>query len=158
MIAHGYVPNNFGTSIIVPLVKDGCGDVSKLANYRAISLSPVFAKLFEACLSGKFGVYLRSHNLQFGFEKHLSCSSAVYVAQQVIQYYVRRGSTVYLAALDARKAFDRINNTIIINKLQSRNAPMCFIQIIANWYGKLNATVRWNGVFSRYFDVFCIVK
>jgi len=58
MIAHGYVPNYFGTSIIVPLVKDRCGDVSKLANYRAISLSPVFAKLLEACLSGKFGVLL----------------------------------------------------------------------------------------------------
>ena len=108
MIAHGYVPNNFGTSIVVPLVKDRCGDVSKLANYRAVSLSPVFAKLFEACLSGKFGVYLQSRDLQFGFKKHSSCSSAVCVAQQVIQYYAKRGSTVYLAALDASKAFDRL--------------------------------------------------
>ena len=79
MIAHGYMRNNFGTSIIVPLVKDRCGNVSKPANYRAISLSPVFAKLFEACLSGKFGVYLQSRDLQFGFKKHSSCSSAVYV-------------------------------------------------------------------------------
>ena len=77
----------------------------------------------------------------------------------MIQYYTKRGSTVYLAALDASKAFDRINHTIIINKLQSRYTPMCFIQIIANWYGKLSATVRWNGVFSRYFDgFFCGVR
>jgi len=42
--------------------------------------------------------------------------SAVYVVQQVIQYYAKRGSTVYIAALDASKAFDRINHTIIIHK------------------------------------------
>ena len=158
MIVHGYVPNNFGTSIIVPLVKDRCGDVSKLANYRAISLSPVFAKLFEACMSSKFGVYLHSRDLQFGFKKHSSCTSAVYVAQQVIQYYAKRGSTVYIAALDASKAFDRINHNTLVNKLRSRDSPMCFIQIIVNWYSKLSATVRWNGVLSRYFNVYCGVR
>jgi len=29
---------------------------------------------------------------------------------------------------------------------------------LLTWYGKLSATVRWNGVFSRYFDVFCGVR
>ena len=32
MIIHGYVPNRFGHAIIVPLIKDRCGDVSKLTN------------------------------------------------------------------------------------------------------------------------------
>ena len=155
MIVHGYVPNKFGTSIIVPLVKDRCGDISKLANYRAISLSPVFAKLFEACVSNKFDAYLQSHDLQFGFKKHSSCTSAVYVVQQVMQYYANRGSTMYISALDANKAFDRINHTSLVNKLRSGNAPHCFIQIIINWYCKLTATVRWNGVLSRCFNVYC---
>jgi len=35
---HGYVPNSFGLSVIVPLVKDRCGDISKLTNYKAISI------------------------------------------------------------------------------------------------------------------------
>jgi len=51
IILHSYVPDSFGFSITVPPVKDRCGDISKLANYRAISLSPVPAKLFESCLS-----------------------------------------------------------------------------------------------------------
>jgi len=41
LILHSYVPNTFGHAIIVPLVKDRNGDVSKLSNYRGISLSPI---------------------------------------------------------------------------------------------------------------------
>jgi hypothetical protein len=54
MIIHGYAPNKFGYAIIVPLIKDRCGDVCKLTNCRGISLSPIIIKLFETCLSINF--------------------------------------------------------------------------------------------------------
>ena len=31
----------------------------------------------------------------------------------------------------------------------------CFIQIMVNWYSKLTATVRRNGVLSSFFNVYC---
>jgi len=158
MIIHGYVPNRFGHGIIVPLIKDRSGDISKLSNYRGISISPVISKLFEACLSIKFSKYLSSHNLQFGFKKNSSCASAVFVVQQTVEYYIERGSCVYLSALDASKAFDRVDHNTLFKKLAARDAPQCFINIIRNWYNKLNAVVRWNGVLSYSFHVYCGVR
>ena len=152
------MPDSFGFSIIVPLVKDRCGDISKLANYRAISLSPLLAKLFESCLSNKFSAFMHTSDLQVGFKKHSGCANAIYIVQQLVQYYTKRGSTVYMSALDASKAFDRINHKTLIDKLISRNAPMCFIQIVVNWYSKLGAAVRWNGVLSSFFNVYCGVR
>jgi len=158
MIIHGYVPNKFGHSIIVPLIKDRCGDLSKMSNYRGISLSPVISKLFEVCLSSKFSDYLLTHNLQFGFKKNSSCASAVYVVQQSVDYFTSRGSNVYLSALDASKAFDRVNFNILFKKLVSRDTPQCLLNIVKNWYYKLSAVVRWNGVLSYKFRVRCGVR
>jgi len=42
---HGYVSEKFGHSVVISLIKDECGDVSQLANYRGISLSPSVQEL-----------------------------------------------------------------------------------------------------------------
>ena len=87
VLKHGYVPSAFGTGLIVPLVKDRSGPIDKLSNYRGITLSPVISKLFEVCLSERFSPFLFSHRLQFGFNRGSGGSSAIFVVQQVIQYF-----------------------------------------------------------------------
>lgn len=121
-------------------------------------MSSVISKVFERCLVDKFGNYLCSHNLQFGFKKHSGCANALYTVQQVVNYYNERGSTIYMAALDASKAFDRINHSTLINKLVSRNMPQCVTDVIVNWYSKLHAAVRWNGILSHEFNLHCGVR
>jgi len=85
MICHGYVPSQFAISVVVLTVKNKNGNISLLANYRPISLSPVVAKLFEACLRYKFDMYLQNSDLQFGFKKHSGCHNAVFFVQQLVQ-------------------------------------------------------------------------
>jgi len=41
-------------------------------------------------------MYLQSNDLQFGFKKNSGCQNAVFVVQQLVQYYNRRGSNVYI--------------------------------------------------------------
>ena len=48
LLLHGYVPDSFGSGIVIPLVKDKCGDMSSVDNYRPITLSPVISKIFES--------------------------------------------------------------------------------------------------------------
>ena len=50
MVSHSYVPKIFCVGIIVPVPKDKSGDLSSPDNYRPITLSPVFSKLFELVL------------------------------------------------------------------------------------------------------------
>ena len=42
--------------------------------------------------------------------------------------------------------------TTLINKLESRNVPLCVIHVIVNWYGKLRSAVRWNGILSNDYS------
>ena len=71
-------------------------------------------------------------------KKHSGCANALYTVQQVVNYYNERGSTIYMAALDACKAFDRINHSTLISKLVSRNMPQCVTDVIVNSTGTVS--------------------
>ena len=129
IMIHGYAPNDFGYGIVVWLLKDRCGDVSKLDNYRAIrpTISCVISEVFELCICDKFGEFLYSHPLQFGFKKGIGCQNAISAMQQTVKYFTERGSTVFISTVDASKAFDRICHVKLIDKLSDRNFPCCLI-------------------------------
>ena len=46
----GFVLQCFGSSIIIPLLKDKSGNVNDVVNYRAVSLIRVISKLFEVVI------------------------------------------------------------------------------------------------------------
>jgi len=73
--------------------------------------------------------------------------------QQSINYFTQRGSTVFISALDASKAFNRICHVKLFDKLYKRNFPACLILVLCNWYSKLCSCVRWNNVLSEPFRV-----
>lgn len=72
----------------------------------------------------------------------------VFIFQEVVSYFAGRNNQVYIPAVDASKAFDRLNHKILLNKLYARKLPLCFINIIQNWYSTLKSVVIWNDVFS----------
>ena len=87
-------------------VKDRLGDITQLDNYRGITLCPLISKLFEYCILDKYKSHMCSNDLQFGFKKKMGCSHAIFLLQECVEYFVTQGSNIYLAALDATKAFD----------------------------------------------------
>jgi len=153
MVAHSYVPDEFGKGIIVPLVKNKTGDPSSLANYRAITRIPVISKLSESVLLQVTGNFLNTEETQFGFKKGLGCSNAIFAMRTTIDYYVNRGSTVFTAALDISKAYDCVNHYKLFTSLLKAGVPRWLIDILVNWYSKLFVAVRWNECLSRYFKV-----
>ena len=148
----------FGIGIIVPLIKDRHGDVRNSENYRAITISSVISKVFEICLYDKMEQFLHTDELQYGFKPGYGCNTAVFTLQHVVNYFRARQSNVYMSAIDASKAFDRINHQKLISKLIQRQLPTCFLNIFVNWYSKLYSCVRWNGVLSSCFKVLCGVR
>jgi len=86
MLKYSYVPDDFGIGIIVPVIKDHHGDPTSVDNYRPITLSPVISKIFENLLIEHYANYLCTDDLQFGFKKRLSCSHAIYLLKQTIEY------------------------------------------------------------------------
>jgi len=130
MLKHGYVPDIFGIGIIVPLIKDRHGDIRNSENNRAITISSVISKVFEICLYDKMEQFLHTGELQYGFKPGYGCNTAVFTLQHVANYFRTRQSNVYVSAIDASKAFDRINHQKLISKLIQRQLPTCFFEYV----------------------------
>jgi len=152
MLKHSYVPSQFGLGIIVQLVKDKNCDVCSSDNYRGITIGPLISKVFEYCLMLKFEHFLYSNDLQMGFSKNLGREFPLFALQKVSDYFVFRSSSIFITAIDASKTFDRVNHKTLVDKLCSRQALLCFVSLIINWYSKLYSCVHWNGVFSDFFQ------
>ena len=55
--------------------------------------------------------------LQFCFKSGIGYLDAVFALKCVINHFVDRGSSIFLAALDVSKEFDRVNNFKLFNSL-----------------------------------------
>ena len=133
-IQHSFVPMDFLQGTISPVVKNSSGDLHSTDNYRGVTLSSVFAHMFENGLRLKFGSYLTSHNLQFGFKPKHSVNHAVFTLKSCVNFFTERGSSVYVAFLDFSKAFYTISHCGLFLKLMDRNVPLCFLMVIMFWY------------------------
>jgi len=71
-ISAGCVPESFGRSYTVPILKDKHAAFSKtitVDDFRGISISPIISKVFEHCIIDRFGDYFVTSDNQFGFKK-----------------------------------------------------------------------------------------
>ena len=119
-----------GPSTLNPPLLKTAGCLDDLNNYRAITISPVISKLFELILLKVCNCYLSSDELQFGFKSGLGCSEAIFTLRSTIDYFNANGSTVYVAALDISKAYDKVNHYKLFSSLISAGLPKWFIDLL----------------------------
>ena len=149
-IENVYVPSDFGMGLIIPIPKCGnSANCHKIDNFRGITISPVISKVFEHCLYSLFADYLKSSANQFGFKKGKGTRDAIFAVSESVGLYVNNGSTVNICSLDISKAFDKINHNVLFLKLMKRNTPICFINILVNWYSKCFCQVKWESALSN---------
>ena len=153
LLSHSYMPHEFLCGTIIPTVKDPNGDSTASNNYRPITLGPIFLQIFEYLLLNKFGFYLETSNLQFGYKRSHSTSHAVFVFKEVVNYFTSHGSKVLVSFLDCSKAFDTVSHYGIFLKLMERGVPLCFLNIMIYWYLNMKTRCLWRNAYSNYFDV-----
>ena len=67
---------------------------------------------------------------------------AILALKQTVDFYRNQDTPVYMRFLDAKKAFDRVNNSLIelmsaralANKLLDRNVPFHIGKLFIFWY------------------------
>ena len=97
----GIVPSNFCDGVIVLILKKPNIDPSLPNNYRPITVSNIFSKIFElGFLDSSANVEFDS--LQFGFVNGRGTAMAAATVNDVINYSVNQGSPVYSCSLMPR--------------------------------------------------------
>ena len=152
MLEMGYVPTAFGEGLIIPIPKlSNTSSYARIEDFRGITISPVISKVFEHCVLQLFQYYLESDPHQFGFKKGKGCRDAVYVVNEIVDYFVTNQSTVNICTVDLSKAFDKLNHNVLFKKLIERKTPPCLIRILIDWYGKCSCIVKYQDCLSRMF-------
>ena len=97
MLKFGVVPQQFGCSVVSPLVKNKDKSVNDASNYRPISIISIASKIFEACLFARIESKLVTHPNQFGFVKNEGCNKALYMFTNTVKYTLLKEKAVCIS-------------------------------------------------------------
>ena len=141
-----------GHSILVPVPKSNI-DTAISSNYRPVVLSSTLSKVLEWMILHKYFEFFSSSHLEFGFKPHSSTSICIGGVKNVVSCYIRSGSSVYGCFLDASKAFDLVDHSILFHKLLERGLPLLVVRFLLSWYTSQKCSVRWGSCLSDLFGV-----
>ena len=116
----GIFPQKLKIAKVIPLHKGGSR--AEVSNYRPISLLSCFSKIFEKIMQARLLEHLKSEKIlfdsQYGFRAGHSCEHAILEAQYHIQKALERKQVTALLLLDYSKAFDMVDSSILLRKLE----------------------------------------
>ena len=92
-----------------------------LVNSRPVSVFPVFSKVFERLVYGRTTEFVKEndiiYNMQFDFGKGHSTSIARMLSSDWISKALHDGEYILCIFIDFSKAFDTMNDEIVLQKL-----------------------------------------
>ena len=152
LVRHGFMPQCLRDCVLVPVPKKG-KNVACSSSYRPIALASTLSKVLEHVILTKYSSFLCSNPLQFGFKPGFSTTLCTGVVKNVISHYIHNGSRVHGCFLDASKAFDLVDHSLLFAKLIDRGLPLPVVRFLSFWYSSQKMKVRWEKSLSDPFHV-----
>ena len=148
-------PDNWKKALVVPIPKQG--NLTKVQNYRPISLLPLPGKVLEKLVHSQLSEHLETDSLlsdnQFGFRKS---RSTVHAIAQVTDF-INKKMDAHLATIalfiDFKKAFDCVQHPVLIRKLKDLGFSDTIITWVTSYLSHRKQRVYANGTYSEYLDI-----
>jgi hypothetical protein len=147
----GSSPSSWRSAVIHPLFKKG--DPRNIENYRPISLTDNFRKLYERCINRLVSKYLEPLDItQGGFRARRSTMDQI-VCLKAMMEERRRSLKRYpiLAFLDIKAAYDSVHRPTLWKKLSTRGMPATLLRILQSLFDDVTSRVRIQGETSQSF-------
>jgi len=152
VIQHNRVPDDWQTTMIIPIYKGKGKDKTDPDSYRPIFLIPVVSKLFEKVILNRVYKFLHINMVNFpnpqqqGFQSNLSYLTTAFALGETVLYHVERKSDVYVASLDQKSVFDTVRALFL--KLGRLGFTGKFLRIMIAPYTNLKVYVQISGLTS----------
>lgn len=115
-LKNGIFPKCCKISKVIPIHKKGKKDDP--SNYRPISITSIFAKIFEKIIKNRLTEFFKISDSQYGFQNMSSTLGATADLMEHIIKKMEQKDHVITIFVDLQKAFDTINIKILLNKLR----------------------------------------
>lgn len=116
----GRFPNEMKIAKVIPIFKND--DKHSFTNYRPISLLPQFSKILEKLFNSRLESFLDKYQIinedQYGFRTDRTTAMAIIEATEEITNALDRNKFAIGIFIDLKKAFDTINHSILLKKLE----------------------------------------
>jgi len=151
----GVVVEDWKIANVTPIFKKG--SVSKVENYRPISLTSVPCKILESIIKDSLVKFLDENKLikatQHGFTTGRSCLSNLLEYLDFITKAVDEKKSVDSIMLDFSKAFDKVPHKRLLLKVRNLGIKGPLLEWIRDWLKDRKQRVILNGKISKWLPV-----
>ena len=149
-ITTGLFQDSFKKAKITPCFKKG--DKSDMSMYRPISVLPLLSKLLERHVADNLKSYLNEYELlyerQSGFRANHSCETALTAIIDDWITAIANNEIVGTVLLDLSKAFDLVNNNLLLEKMQQYQLSAASLQWFQSYFNNRLQQVSISGKLS----------
>ena len=75
------------------------------------------------------------------------------LVKNISAHYMLHGSSVFACLLDASKAFDLVDHSLLFQQLLQRRTPVFLVRFLLTWYSSQSCSVSWDGASSDSINV-----
>ena len=150
------IPSLWKKAIIKPIPKNASIDPKVPMQYRAISLLSTVYKIYTSILNSRLLTYAERnviHDEQNGFRPGRSCNDHIYTLSTVLRHRILQKKSTFVSFIDAEKAFDRVDRSLLMYKLLKSGVNGKFYEGLITMYSGCLSAVSINGKLTDWFNI-----
>ena len=151
MIKHGFLPQQFMTTMLVLILKNKNGDIASKSNHRPIALSTDASKSLVITVVNRGVEYILTTESQFAFKRCHSTDMCILTLKRCIRYYAVHNIPCMYAFLMLAKHLIASITGIFFKVFIDRKCYAYVIKLLVYWYQEQRLRVKWDGMTSDNF-------